>query len=328
MSIHKIGLAGLGHIGRRHLSHIRAMNLEAVTADPRVGEAEAVSLGASRHYSDFEEMLKKEQPDTVVICLPSFMHRESAVKALQCGAHVLVEKPLALTAEDADAILDAAKACGCRVMAAHVCRFMGRNIMAKNIIDEGTLGKPLAMNAWRNSPTPQWSESNWIGSPSASGGTVMDLQIHEIDLARWFLGPVRDAALILRQGTNYMGSGFFHAISHLSHENGAAAVLEAGHLMPDCYVFTNGYRLVFEGGALEFSLRGYEPAMYLYEKGKATDLTQQYKADWEGRNPYYDEMEHFIHCLNTGEEFRVTDEDARCAVETVIKLQNSEILRS
>lgn len=322
----KIGLAGLGHIGKRHLSHIRAMGLVAVTADPKVNHAEAEALGSSAHYGSFEEMLAAQQPDAVVICLPSHMHRDSTAMALQSGAHVLVEKPFALTGEDAAAMLAQAEACGRRVMAAHVCRFMGQYIMAKETITGGNLGRPLFLNAWRNVATPQWSQSNWLGNKSASGGTVMDLQIHEIDLARWFLGPVRDAVLVQRQGSAQAGSGFFHTVSCLSFEDGAAAVVEAGHLMPLGYVPTNGYRLVLEGGTLEFTQRGNDPAMFLTENGKAADITDQFKARWSGRNAFRDEMEHFIGCLNTGVAFGITGEDARCAVDTVNQLQSNEIL--
>ena len=325
--IGKIGLAGLGHIGKRHLSHIRAIGVSAVTADPTVKAEDALALGSAAHYGDYRDMLAREHPDAVVVGLPSPMHRECASAAFRAGAHALVEKPFSLTAQDAQAILDEARACGRRAMAAHSCRFMGQNVMAKQIVGSGELGRPLFMTAWRNTPTPLWSQGNWIGNRAASGGTVMDLMIHDVDLARWFLGPVRDAALVQRQGGASLGSGFFHVAPSLSFESGAAAMLEAGHLMPDSYVFTNGYRIVFEAGALEFFLRGYEPLMCLYEKGKATDLTQQYRDEWAGKNAFRLEMEHFIHCLETGEDFRVSDEDAVGAVETVIQLQNNEMFR-
>jgi UDP-N-acetylglucosamine 3-dehydrogenase len=325
-NIKKTGIAGLGHIGRRHLAQYKALGLSVVTADPKVDAAEAKALGADAHYRNFVDMLLAEKPQAVSICLPSFMHRDNAIIAMEYGADVLVEKPLALELQDIDDMIVAARAFGRRVMVGHVCRFMGQYIMAKEMIDGGTLGKPVYLNAWRESATPMWTDKNWLGNPAASGGSVMDLQIHEIDLACWFLGPVQGAAMIQRQNQATEGSGFCHAISNLSFSNGAAAVLEAGHLMPEGYPASSGYRLVFEQGVMEFSLSGKETSMHLYEKATATDLTQQFKDRFGNRYAFFDEIKHFVDCLNTGEEFIVTAEDGRRAVEAVLKLTQSEIL--
>lgn len=323
--ISKIGIAGLGHIGKRHLSHLVAMGVPACTADPMVSAAEALSLGSAAHYVDFSVMLRQEKPDAAIIGLPTPMHRHSAIEALRAGCHVLVEKPLALTVAECEAILAEARACGRRVMAGHVCRFMGQNVLAKEMLESGRLGRPLFLTAWRNVPTPKWSQGGWLGDKAKSGGTVMDLMIHDIDLVQWFFGPAREGTLTERQGGAMAGSGFFHAAASLAFENGAAASLEAGHLMPAAYVFTNGYRLVGEGGALEFFLRGYEPAMYLYETAGMADLTAEYKARWAGHNAYRDELAHFIGCVETGEPFRVGDGDALRAVGAVAMLLGNAV---
>jgi UDP-N-acetylglucosamine 3-dehydrogenase len=324
--IAKIGIAGLGHIGKRHLAKYRELGLTAYTADPRMSRDEAIALGSTVHYSDFGEMLEHARPDAVSICLPSPMHRDSALTAFAAGADVLMEKPFALTLEDIDAMMAAAKAAGRRIMVAHVCRFMEQNIIAKETIEGGLLGRPLFLTAWRDSPTPGWSAENWLRNKSASGGTVMDLQIHEIDLAGWFFGPVTGAVLVQRQGADFAGSGFFHSVSSLSYANGTAAALEAGHLMPEGYPFTNGYRLLFERGALEFSQVGRDSTLVLHESGKTTDLTEEYKARSEGRDPFKQEIMHFVECLETGREFTVTCEEARSAVETVLRLTGGEVL--
>lgn len=324
--ISKIGVAGLGHIGKRHLVKYRELGLTAYTADPRTSRDEAVALGSSVHFSDFGEMLERAQPDAVSICLPSFMHRDSALTAFTAGADVLMEKPFALTLEDIDAMLSAAQAAGRRIMVAHVCRFMEQNIIAKETIEGGLLGRPVFLTAWRDSPTPGWSAQNWLGNKNASGGTVMDLQIHEIDLAGWFFGPVTGAAMVQRQGADFAGSGFYHTVSSLSYACGAAAVLEAGHLMPEGYPFTNGYRLLFERGALEFSQVGRDTSLMLHENGKTTDLTPEYHSRSEGRDPFLEEIRHFVGCLESGREFAVTCEEARSAVETVLRLTGGEML--
>jgi UDP-N-acetylglucosamine 3-dehydrogenase len=323
----KIGIAGLGYIGKRHLERFRSLGYVVFTADPKTDKAEALSLGSAGHYQTIEEMLDRETPDAVSVCLPTPLHRAGALAAFARGADVLMEKPFALTLEDIDAMLAAAKSTGRRIMVAHVCRFMAQYTMAKEIIGSRRLGKPVFLNAWRLNLTPGWSAQGWLGKREASGGTVMDLQIHDIDVAHWFLGSVRGAVLVQRQDAAHSGSGFFHAVSSLSFEGGAAAILEAGHLMPKGYPSTNGYRLVLEGGALEFGAVGGGASMRLYEDSHAADLTPLYRARSEGKDPYGEEIRHFTSCIESGEEFAVSAEDARSAVETVLKLQNKEILK-
>jgi UDP-N-acetylglucosamine 3-dehydrogenase len=303
--VDKVGVAGLGHMGKRHLAQYKALGYAPFTADPRMEEAEALSLGSAGHYRDFGEMLEKERPDAVSVCLPSFMHRESALAAFARRADVLMEKPFALTLGDIDDMLAAAAASGRRIMVAHVCRFMAQYAMAKETVESGRLGKPVFLNAWRNGATPGWSAQNWLGDRNASGGTVMDLQIHEIDLAQWLLGPVREAALTQRQTPKFEGSGFFHAVSALSFGSGAAAVLEAGHLM-------------------EFAQAGRDAGMRLFEEGKTTDLSPEYTARCAGNDPYRDEIRHFISCVESGGGFLVTPDDARRAVETALRLSANE----
>lgn len=109
MAIAKIGLAGLGYIGRKHLVQLRSLGLSVITADPKLGSSDAEALGSTRHYADFLQLLETERPEAVVICLPTFLHRDSVIMALEHGAHVLVEKPFALCLPDIDDMMRAAE---------------------------------------------------------------------------------------------------------------------------------------------------------------------------------------------------------------------------
>ncbi len=326
MAITKVGLAGLGYIGRKHLVQLRSLGLSVVTADPKLESADAEALGSTRHYADFQQLLVAEQPEAVVICLPTFMHRDSVIMALEHGSHVLVEKPFALCLPDIDDMMATAKKQGRRIMVAHVCRFMGQNIKAHELIDNGSLGCPVHFSAWRMSPTPMWSDKNWLGNASASGGTVMDFQIHDIDLACWLLGEPIEMALIKRQDSSRSGSGFFHAIGCLGFRSGVSASLDTGHLMPAGYPFTSGFRLVFDRGVLQCDMVGFNLTLKQYEDGVMTDLTGWYGDHYAERNPYRDESEHFLKCLESGTDFVVTTLEARQAVEVVLKLREHEIL--
>lgn len=324
--MNKAGIAGLGRIGRRHLAQYRALGIAACTADPQVSPDEALYLGAAAHYGSFEELMERERPRVASICLPSHLHRAGALTALSRGADVLVEKPLALSLCEIDEMLAAARAHGRRVMPGHLCRFMGQYRLAMEVADSGELGKPVFLTAWRICAAPRWSAGNWIGDARLSGGTVFDLQIHDIDIACRLLGKVEHSSLLTRRaGESGAASGFCHALSSLTFEGGAAALLEASHLLPQGYPSTNGFRLVLEGGAVEFGqTAGGAALLRLFRPGKAEDRTAECLSGNAGSNPLLDEIGHFVRCVETGEPFNVTAEEGRAAVQAALRLLESE----
>ena len=91
--VSRVGVIGLGHIGKKHLEQYRALGLEAFTADPRTDEQTARAMGSSGHFTDCETMLGAAKPDAVSVCLPSFLHKDGAIAAFRHGADVLMEKP-------------------------------------------------------------------------------------------------------------------------------------------------------------------------------------------------------------------------------------------
>ena len=152
----------------------------------------------------------------------------------------------------------------------------------------------------------------------------MDLQIHDIDLACWLLGEPSSMTMTQRQSPSRAESGFYHTVSCLKFGPNAAAMLEAGHLMPEGYPFTNGFRLLFDRGVLEWTRAARQHALILYGENETTDLTGWYNDQYARRDPYGDEIAHFVHCLETHEEFAVTAHDARRAVEIALKLSREQ----
>ena len=318
----RIGIAGAGFIGEIHAAgyaHNPRARLTAV-ADIRPDKAGALAATYGlKSYTTLDEMLATEKLDALDVCLPSPFHREAVVKAAAAGLHVLVEKPFALNLEDIDAMLAAVAAAGVRLMVAHVCRFMPEYLVAKSLVEEGKLGRPLFFGAWRESATPGWSWNNWLLDRSQSGGTIMDLQIHDIDISNWLLG--QPVSFHMQEVIAPGRPGPAHVISNLVYENGAMASLEAGHLMPAAYPFTTGYRLVGEEGVAEFmSPREGEKQVLLYRGDEVTNLTGPDLPPILAGDPYADELAHFVDCLLTGAPFRVGQEEARLAVATALKL--------
>jgi len=320
-------VVGLGFMGREHLSHYKKLGLRAVAVDTFLSADAAKKAGADALYQSLAEAIAAEHPQAVDICLPTPLHRSFVVEALAAGCHVLVEKPLAIEEEELDAICAAADRSSGRLMVAHVCRFMAQYRRAKAVIDEQTLGRPLSWNAWRLSATPDWSQGNWLGRKSVSGGTLYDLHIHEIDLALWLFGTPAEGHISQRGNPACPFDGHYEVRSSTRFENGVLASIDACQLMPPNYPFTSGFRLLCERGALEFNMAGTHVYFAMYDGAEKTDLTKWYRAEVLPQNPYFLEISHFLSCLESGAPFDITHTQARAAVDFTRRLSGSELLR-
>jgi predicted dehydrogenase len=324
-------LIGAGYVGKIHMEayqKISGIQLAAVADNNREKAEELAVVHGGKGYGDYTEMIETERPDFVDVCLPSRMHREGVITALEAGCHVIVEKPFAVDLKDIDAMIAASEHTGKRLMVAHVCRFMPQYVYAHRVIREKSLGTPLFYNCWRNSETPNWSWDGWLLDTSLSGGTIMDLSIHDIDIANWFFGIPKDHQAF--ETFRLRKDGPSHVVSFLSYPDGVRTSVEAGHLMPKGYPFTMGYRLLLDGGIIEWNSREDGPPILRVftdnqkETIKLADLPSlTLKGLNELADPYAEELAHFAECLVSGEPFRIGIREARLAVETVLKLKNS-----
>ena len=199
----RIAIAGAGAIAER--AHIPALSSVAdaqiVAIQSRTAEkAERVARALSpddahrpKVYSNFDEMLAREHPDAVGIFTPNNLHCEFTVKALNAGAHVLVEKPMAPTAAEARKMVDAAAKSSRVLMVAMQRRFGGVERAIKDALTSGAIGKPNFIRARLSHGGPQlWAPGQkWFTTASeAGGGAMLDLGVHVADLAIWFMGEV------------------------------------------------------------------------------------------------------------------------------------------
>lgn len=314
-----LGVIGLGFMGEKHIECWQKMsnvNLVAVTSSKAKQFTEEACF---RVYAEIDEMLSCEVLDAVDICLPTVFHKEAVNKALNHGCHVIVEKPFALSSSEMDEMIACSVRSGKRIMVAHVCRFMQEYRFAKEIITAGSLGKPLYYYSGRSSATPKWSSNNWLADKKLSGGTVMDLQIHDVDIANWLLGEPIDYKMVEINNPQLGAAHFGHVISTIKYSNHMAAVLEAGHLMPETYPFSTAYRLICEKGVVEFS-RGANLCFTLYKENEIIDLSGEYHSKYGAIDPYFEELSHFADCIINNKEFAISLAEARKAVDTVNKL--------
>ena len=148
----------------------------------------AEKFGIESYYSSAEEMLKRHTPDLVSVCTPNLSHKEFVALALEYGANVLCEKPLATTYADAKFLFDIAKKQNKILMTCQSLRFLPERLAAKKLIDNGKVGEVYYAEASRirKRGIPTWGKFH-IKSANG-GGALLDIGVHAIDSAIWLMG--------------------------------------------------------------------------------------------------------------------------------------------
>ncbi|MFA9429641.1 Gfo/Idh/MocA family oxidoreductase [Egicoccus sp. AB-alg2] len=179
------GRAGMVH-GRNFAAGVPGATLIGV-ADPdrQAREAAAHELGVDRAFADPSEAVTDDRVDAVVIGAPTFTHADTAVAALKAGKHVLCEKPMATTLDEAHAMADAAEQSSAVFLMAFMRRFDAGFRRAAERIAAGDIGKPVLVRSTGRGPglPPEWA---W--DTSVSGGLVAEVNSHDIDTIRWLSG--------------------------------------------------------------------------------------------------------------------------------------------
>jgi predicted dehydrogenase len=207
---------------------------------------------------------------------------------------VLVEKPLALTLEDADAIGAAAEASGRIVMVGHVLRFFGEIAALRSVLASGELGDPVAATALRLSALPDWND--WMQDTERSGGTPVDLMVHDFDVLNAVLGPARRVFARAAAGGR-------HVDALVEHERGHASV-EGSHAMPASFPFTAGLRVLCERGVLDHRFEA--GAGDAVSDSDVASVLRIHPAAGPVRevtapgDPWRRQIEHFLECVRTG----------------------------
>jgi UDP-N-acetylglucosamine 3-dehydrogenase len=268
-------------------------------ADPsRESAASGARLAGARPYSSYEELVAAEDVDVVDVCLPTAFHKNLAVKAARDGKHVILEKPIARTIEDAAEILEAFSGGGPRLFVGHVVRFFPEYVGIKEKIDAGELGTIGVVRTSRRSPFLRgWND--WYADWRVSGGVLVDLVIHDFDFLRWALGDVERVYARGVLGREY--NRLDYALVTLRFEGGAIAHVEAHWGYPGPF----NYSIEVAGSRAILTTDSTEPAT-LDLVGSADQVPNLAS----GTSPYERELAHFVRCIATGEESVVKPEDA------------------
>lgn len=298
-----VGLIGCGFMGHMHgevYGALEGVNLVA-TCDIRIDQAEEVGAPhGARTVTDWTELLSDPSIDVIDCCLPTYLHEEITVAALDAGKHVVCEKPMALSTESAQRMIDARDRSGKTLMIAHCIRFWPEYRILKDVVDSGRLGSLLSLNLLRYGAFPHWSWEGWLANESLAGGGALDMHIHDTDYALYLLGlpaTFSSSGTVDRRGVS-------HIFSTLDYDGGPVVHLEGGWNLPSSAPFKMAFRAIFERGMVNMDAG----PLTIYEDGKSPEVPEVPKmaAAREGGNisdlgGYFFELEYFYRCLANGE---------------------------
>ena len=248
-----VGLLGAGMIAGVHAHAYRGspgVRLVAV-ADPAPGKAErlAVRHGA-RVASGLDELLSLGV-DVVDVCTPPTAHADATVAALKAGRHVICEKPVTRTLEEARRVVAAAEAAPGLLMVGHVSRFEPDHRRAKELADSGEIGQVRLLTHSTTTSLPGWSEDGWLADPAISGGPLLDQAVHSFDFARWVIGS--PAVRVHCMAADSSAGPATYALATVRYANGAIAHIECSWAHPVSRGFKLAVEVVGTTGRLSWS---------------------------------------------------------------------------
>lgn len=207
----KYALIGCGRISPNHIAAAQNNALEIVAicdieTSCMIDKILKFKLGSSvNQYSDYKEMVEKEKPELVAICTESGKHAEVALFCIEHGCHCIVEKPLALSIADADAIIAASIKHHVKVCACHQNRFNKSVQIIREAVDMNRFGKLFYGTAhirWCRDHE-YYDRAAWRGTWKQDGGALMNQCIHNIDLLRWMMGGEIDEVIGMTDRLNH-----------------------------------------------------------------------------------------------------------------------------
>jgi predicted dehydrogenase len=299
----RVGLVGAGVISHNHLPHLLRLGAE-VRVYSEAGADELVAAHGGTVAASLDELLDWAQ--VADLASPTHTHYPLARQALAAGLDVICEKPLARTDEQADELVELFRHSGHRLYPNHVVRYFPAYTRLRAAVRDGRLGELAVLRFYRSGAFPV--RSAWFADLDLSGGVVLDMMLHDLDLARWVAGEVTEvSATRTRQDAGPTEAA--HVL--LSHASGAitqvSGVWGAQHLR-----FTTGYFAAGTGGTLEYD-RAAEAGFTADlargpAKGEAVPETDP------AEDPYFLALQDFLGAIRHGTPTRVTAADGAAAV--------------
>ncbi|MEI7922089.1 MAG: Gfo/Idh/MocA family oxidoreductase [Planctomycetota bacterium] len=338
------GIVGCGMIAEFHTKAINDLpNARVVAAFSRSAtngeKIRQIADGGCEIHTDYTQFLAQPGLDIVCICTPSGAHLEPALAAAQAGKHVVVEKPLEITVERCDAIIEACERAGVRLCSIFPSRFSPANIQLKSAIDSGRFGKltlgDTYVKWWRTQD--YYDSGGWRGTWALDGGgALMNQAIHNVDLITWLMGDVAEITALTATLAHDRIEVEDTAVAALRFRNGALGMIEAA---------TSAYpgllkRTEIHGS--DGSARVEQDDITLWSFRTESDTDKAIAAQILGRSAsnsgasdprginhagHRDQLADFLAAIETGAAARVDGREGRKAVEIIRAIYESAKLR-
>jgi predicted dehydrogenase len=297
----RVAVLGLGFMGSTHVkawssipdAHLQAVlsNDDTKLAGDLTGVRGNIGEGGGRFdfsavgkYRSLDGLLDDPDIDAVDICLPTYLHAETAIRALRAGKHVLVEKPMALDRASADAVVAESYRSQRILMTAQVLRFFPEYRALGEALASDGLGSVRHAVFRRRCAAPGWG--GWLADPKRSGGGVFDLLIHDVDMAIHLFDMPESVS-----ATGFVNApaGIDVMTGTLHYEGGKSVIVSGGWQHPGACPFSMEYTVVGDGGTVEFSSGVRAPTLY-------TAAGEERVLPLAAADGYVEQMRYFLNC--------------------------------
>jgi predicted dehydrogenase len=292
----KILVIGCGSIGERHIKNLRTLSAGSIIAsDVNPDRLRFIKENYSLDVFDDVDEAFDTQPDIVLVCTPPSLHISLAMKAVDHGCHVFIEKPLSHTLEQVDVFLAKAKKKQRIVFVGYNLRFQKGIRLMKQLLEKGAIGKTLSMRAEFGQYLPDWRPSqdyskSYTAQQSMGGGIILDGS-HEIDYVRWFVGEITKVACFAGTLGSLNVDVEDTAEILLKTDNGIIAEIHLDFLQR---IYSRTCKIIGTQGTLVWDYTEQQVKLYEAEKKQ----WQAFPLQTEPNEMYLEEMKHFLDCIN------------------------------
>jgi predicted dehydrogenase len=321
----KLGLIGIGGIGQLHLKHalmISDAKVVAVADTAKPALERAKEAGVKNTYTDYMEMLRNPEVDAVLVALPTHLHLKCARDAAEAKKHIFLEKPIAVTVEDAKEVISSAERNSIKLMMGYPMRFNQHFLKLKQDMADGLLGDvenahatyicagPFVHRADGHSPAPvpDW----WFNTQLTGGGVFVDLGCHIINLMRMLFGEVVDIKGQFGHRCNMDFEDSAMCLARFS--SGTLAAINVGWYSQEYLL-----KLDLLGTVRSTSVNHMPPPtmknLYQMLSKGITSFNQ----------PHFDELQYFVHCLQTDTSPSPTGLDGLRDLEAISKAYKNSL---
>jgi predicted dehydrogenase len=306
----KIGIIGIGFMGSTHF-HIHQANSKAeVVAIADVDKSklegdwnkiigniggfdnENVDLSSIKTYEDGMDLIADPNVEMVDICVPTFLHKKYAIAALKAGKHVHLEKPIALNVEDAKEIIEVVKNSNSYFSVGLCVRFWPEYRHAWKLYKSGKIGKLISATFKRVSPNIAGNAwENWFMNSELSGGSLLDLHLHDADEIIYFFGNPKKVSAFGSKGFRSDKNGIDHSMTVYDFENGTLVTAEGGWDPAASTPFEMSFQIVCENATIRLSETGYK---VIWEDG---NIEEPKPAQDNLPTGWHVELDYFLDCI-------------------------------